>query len=245
MAKQKTVIERPEGEDSALTTNVQVLPALPGEDAEDAALVEAAVADINETWRKGGLETARKIGELIVTRFFDGDTANAHSRKRTHKSYHALATHKGLKVAASNLWYCVAVFEHFGVLPVEIAEALTVGHHRVLSHVQDVDARTEFARVAVAEHLSVSDLKEVIADKKVVDPNAPQRGRPKLVPVVKHFNDATKALETLQQWDAEKIASLTEKERVEALAAANAFAEAVASWWSQIQQDAHTQATHA
>lgn len=217
---------------------VEVLAALPGEDFEDALLVEATVAEINETWRKGGLETARKIGELVTWRFFDGETGNAHSRKGKHKSFQALVSHKGLKMAASNLWYCVAVFEHFGVLPVEVAEALTVGHHRVLSHVKDVRQRAELAQMAVAEQLSVSELRGVIADKKTADPNAKKRGRPALVPVVKQLNLANKALAGLRQWDASRIASLGEADRAYALDEAREFAHGVATWLMSIEMAA-------
>ena len=51
--------------------------------------------------------------------------------------YQALGDHPSLALAASNLRYCVAVFEHYGVLPVDVAGALTVGHHRLLAHVAD------------------------------------------------------------------------------------------------------------
>ncbi len=221
---------------------VQVLATLPGEDIEDACLVEATVAEINETWRKGGLETARKIGELVTKRFFAGNTANAHSRKGNHKSFQALVTHQSLRMAASNLWYCVAVFEHFGVLPVDVAEALTVGHHRVLSHVKNVVQRIELAQLSVAAHLTVGQLRAAIADNKVVDPNARKRGRPALVPVVKQLNQAKKALVGLQQWDASRIAALGEHDRAHAMGEAREFAFAVAIWIASLEEVSAAQA---
>jgi hypothetical protein len=217
--------------------NVTLVAALPGEDDADALLVDATVTEINEVWRKGGLETARQIGELVTMRFFDGDIANAHSRKGRHKSYQALVSHKGLKMAASNLWYCVAVYEHFGVLPVEVAEALTVGHHRQLSHVKDVEQRVALAHLAVAEKLTVEDLKKAITTAKPAGPDAKPRGRPRLNPVVRQLNLASKALQGLKAWDASQMNLLRPEDKAAALAAAKSFADEVVAWLAGIEAE--------
>ncbi len=208
---------------------VAVLP-LPGEGDEDNELIESTVSAINAIWRQGGVETARKVGELIVQRFFDGSVDYAHSRKRGHLSYQALTEHPNLAVAASNLWYCVAVFEHFGVLPVAVAGALTVGHHRLLAHVGDADQKARLAAQAVQSALTVDELKVAIAAGKVVQPGAKKRGRPPLPAVVKATEPVSKAMTMMKQWNADKVAALAADERAYALDLAREAARELAAW---------------
>lgn len=209
---------------------VDAIPALPGESTQDNNLIDATVADINAIWRQGGVETARKVGELVVQRFFDGHLEYAHSRKRTHASYQALTEHPQLAIAASNLWYCVAVFEHFGVLPTEVAGALTVGHHRLLAHVGDPDLKARLAQQAVQSALSVDELKAAIAVGKVAQPDAKKRGRRPLPAVVKATAPVSKAVEMLKEWNADKVAALAAEDRQYALSLARDAARELAAW---------------
>jgi hypothetical protein len=209
---------------------VQAVLPLPGEDVEDSELIESTVAAINAIWRQGGVETARNVGELVVQRFFDGRLEYAHSRKRTHASYQALTEHPELAVAASNLWYCVAVFEHFGVLEVEVAGALTVGHHRLLAHVGDQELKTRLAKQAVQSALTVDELKVAIAAGKVAQPGAKKRGRPPLPAVVKATEPVSKAVEMMKLWNTDKVAALAAEERAYALDLAREAARELATW---------------
>jgi hypothetical protein len=203
---------------------------LPGEASADSTLVESTVAAINAIWRQGGVETARKVGELIVQRFFDGSLEYAHSRKRTHASYQALGDHPSLAIAASNLWYCVAVFEHYGVLPVDVAGALTVGHHRLLAHVADPEQKARLAAQAVQSALTVDELKVAIAAGKVAEPGAKKRGRPSLPAVVKATEPVNKAMAMMKLWNADKVAALAADERAYALDLAREAARELAAW---------------
>jgi hypothetical protein len=212
------------------TVIAEVVQPLPGEEVKDGELIESTVAAINAIWRQGGVETARKVGEVVVQRFFDGKLEYAHSRKRTHASYQALTEHPQLAIATSNLWYCVAVFEHFGVLPVEVAEALTVGHHRLLAHVGDPEVKARLAAQAVQSALTVDELKVAIAAGKVAEPGAKKRGRPPLPAVVKATEPVSKAMEMMKQWNADKVAALAADERVYALDLAREAARELATW---------------
>lgn len=208
---------------------------LPGEATTDNTLVESTIAAINAVWRQGGVETARKVGELIVQRFFDGSLEYAHSRKRAHASYQALSDHPNLAIAASNLWYCVAVFEHFGVLPVATAAALSVGHHRLLAHVADPEQKSRLAAQAVQSALTVDELKVAIAAGKVAEPGAKKRGRRPLPAVVKATEPVTKAVAMMKLWNADKVAALAADERVYALELARQAARELAAWMALLE----------
>ena len=213
----------------------ELVAPLPGEAAADSALVESTLAAINAIWRQGGVETARQIGELVVQRFFDGNLAFAHSRKRAHASYQALADHPSLAIAASNLWYCVAVFEHYGVLPVAVAGALTVGHHRLLAHVADPEQKSRLAAQAVQSSLTVDELKVAIAAGKVAEPGAKKRGRPPLPAVVKATEPVNKAMAMMKLWNADKVAALAADEREYALGLARDAARELAVWMALLE----------
>ncbi len=58
----------------------------PGEGAEDAALIDAAVVRANMLYYIKGLETVRAIGEYLIAHFFAGDPANFYPHGRKHAS---------------------------------------------------------------------------------------------------------------------------------------------------------------
>ena len=211
---------------------------LPGADEEDPLLVQGTVEEINDIYRKGGLETARRIGKLVVDRFFGGDLANAHSRKREHKSYQAVVNSPGLMMAASNLWYCVATYEQYGQLPVEVRERLAEGHYRQLAHVKDEALRIELATKVVDEDLTVNELKAAIAATKVRAPDGKRRGRPALAPLVKELNRAQKVIAGLPKWDVTTLAGLCEEDRETSLAQARALGTAIAEWLAAVEASA-------
>jgi hypothetical protein len=181
------------------------------------------------------VETARKVGEGVVQRFFDGKLEYAHSRKRAHTSYQALTDHPNLAVAASNLWYCVAVFEYYGVLPADVAGALTVGHHRLLAHVADPEQKSRLATQAVQSALTVDELKVAIAAGKVAEPGAKKRGRPPLPAVAKATEPVNKAMAMMKLWNADKVAALAADELVFALELARKAARDLAVWMALLE----------
>jgi hypothetical protein len=132
--------------------------------------------------------------------------------------------------ACSNLWYCVALPEHLVVLPIAVAGALTVGHHRLLAHVADPEQKARLAAQAVQSALTVDELKVAIAAGKVAEPGAKKRGRPPLPAVVKATEPVSKAMEMMKQWNADKVAALAADERVYALDLAREAARELATW---------------
>lgn len=216
-------------------TASHLVASLPGETSLDSALVAETVAAINATWRAGGVETARAIGSLVVDRFFDGDPRNAHSRKRQHVSYQAVAAHPDLLLSASNLWYCVAVFEQVQQLPAEVAEQLTVEHYRVLSHVADPVARVALAQQAVATSLSSKALALVAAETTANSDEGVRRGRPPLPAVVKTLRHAGKAVGELKSMDRTALGALDPEVQLETLMLARQLAADLGGWLAELE----------
>lgn len=215
--------------------------ALPGEQHADEAAVAEVVAEINHLWTSGRVLAARRIGELILERFFDADIAKARSRKAKHATFQAIVTHEQLAMGASGLWYCVSVYENFGLMAENVAEALSVGHHRLLAHIDDRAKRAALADAAVAQGLSVRGLKAAIAAEKAPPkPGAPRRGRPAFSPITKGLNAATTAVATLTGVDPTVAGELTAEARVQAARDARALADRLRSWADSLADDAST-----
>jgi hypothetical protein len=122
------------------------------------------------------------------------------------------------------------------VLPIAVAGALTVGHHRLLAHVADPEHKSLLAAQAVqCVLLPVDELKVAIAAGKVAEPGAKKRGRPRLPAVVKATEPVSKAMEMMKQWNADKVAALAADERVYALDLAREAARELAVWMALLE----------
>ena len=195
----------------------------------DRALVDDAVAEINLAQKLGNLETARRIGKIVVERFFGDDVDAFHSGHRKNVTYRALAEHEDLEPSYSSLWYAVAVYDHFQKIDEKIASALTLAHHRVLAHVRDPEVRAKLANSAVKEKLTAEQLQTNIRDSEPEpEADAPKRGRPRLPEVVKGLAKAEKALAPLvaeQMLDAMSGYHFDDAERAALIAAAKLVSE--------------------
>lgn len=193
-------------------------PALPGATELAPDLLDRAVEDINRIYRAHGLETARAIGEYVVTTFFAGDLDAALRHSRTHATWRALAGRDDLLVSYSNLWSCVQVLDQLHRLPEDIGAALSVSHHRRLLALRDEDARARLAEAAVAEDLTVRELEERIAAQRAETQVGERRGRKPLPRIVK----AIRALRRVDLSDEvasqEEIGALREEQAAEVLA---------------------------
>ncbi len=218
------------------TSRTTALALLPGQTAVDDALVAAAVAEINTAWATGHLAAALHVGDLIVERFFDGSAQNAHSRSRTHASFKALEKHPGLRMKATDLWYAISIFEQYPSLEAAVADALSVGHHRQLVHVSDVERRREYARQAVENGLTVAELRRAIQTAQNEAPaERSRRGRRPLPEVVKSLSKVTVSFRSLRHLTPAAVAALEGEQRITVVNDAREFAEQVATWWAGIQ----------
>ena len=221
----------PENE-QIVETEAALLARLPGAGAVDNELVSAAVAEINAAWHAGYLTSASQVGELVLNRFFGGDPANARSRRRKHASFKELAKHPDLQLGATTLWYCVQVYEQIPQLGEELAERLSLAHHRLLTHIQDMEQRRVLALRAADEGLTVRQLNDEIA---LARGGAPRAGRPPELPATKTINRVKNAIAALNEVNQSTLGALDAPKRELALTDARQFVEQVTAWWAAIE----------
>jgi len=102
---------------------------LPGEQEADSVLLDQAVAHINQLYIAKGLETARVIGEYVLTTFFGGDTETFRAKGSKHTSFRALAEREDLHVSHVWIWRAVSVVDQLQLLPEDVAGSLPFTHH--------------------------------------------------------------------------------------------------------------------
>jgi hypothetical protein len=200
--------------------------------------LDAVVSELNEAQAFGNLKTAKEMGQIIVKRFFGGDTQDFRANHRQHPTYRALAEHPDLKPSYSSLWYAVAVYDHFQAIDEEIASALTLTHHRLLAHVRDPEERRNLAARAVTEHMTADQLDQAIQGAKPVEePDAAKRGRPRIPDVVKNLAKARKALVSKSEdGSLHDLASLTADQRSDAITDAKLVVELAMSLAARLSE---------
>lgn len=136
---------------------------------------------IRSVTARSGVECARRVGEYLVEHFYGGDFAQVHRHGRKHASLRALAARDDLGVSPTFLWTALAVAEQWVVLPVEVAEALPLAHHRLLLPVHDRALRVHLARAAAEGRWSVRHLQAEIQRRREAErvaTGARKPGRP-------------------------------------------------------------------
>ena len=205
VAQQKTARRTVRGQAEGVKrkrTGPRPLPAvaLPGERALESRIVDTAVSDLNQIYTLKGLETARAVGEYVLARFFGGDITQFRHRGVKHISFRTLADRDDLQFSYSFLWNSVAVVEQLRQMPKEIADALSLSHHKLLLPVRDPGLKLELAQRAVRDKLSKRDLEGEIARYRKRDIVGARRGRKPAHPLAKGLAKIRKALHwTLEQ----------------------------------------------
>lgn len=174
---------------------------LPGEGAADEGLVNQAVDQVNRLYAGKGLETARVIGEYLLTTFFAGDSANFRERGKAHVSFRKLAEREDLYVSYSFLWNAVAVVDQLRQLPPDIAEALPLSHHQALLPLKDEKAKVKLAREAVKKHLDKRTFREEVKKVRAKENPDSRAGRPPLPAFAKAFGQLDKLVKLARTED--------------------------------------------
>jgi hypothetical protein len=165
--------------------------------AVDEKLVRQAVLDINAIHSAKGLETARAMGEYVLSKFFGGDLDYAQKSHTKHLSFAALADHSELNVGKSTLWYAVAMLGQLRQLPKDIAGALPFSHHKLLLSVKDPEQKLELAKEAVATGISKRKLEDRVRGVRGERwTGAGKPGRQALPPWAKGIGTIKKAVES-------------------------------------------------
>lgn len=195
------------------TANTAITEFLPGEQARDEQLLDQAVQRINRAWAIKGLETAREIGEYVLSAFFDGDPAAFHERGKSHTSFRALSEREDLYVSHSWIWRAVSVTEQLRLLPDDISTALPFTHHTLLIPVKDEKTKVKLAKNAAQHGWSKRKLEAEVKKVRAKRPKGPKVGRPPLPRFQKSIHKIEKLLKEPEEsfGDIDQIDELDDK----------------------------------
>jgi len=140
---------------------------------------DGVVARINGVLRRRGLQTARELGQIVIDAFFGGDFRNFRAASGKNIDFQRLCDREDLHVSYHQLWTAVSVAAQLDELPADVAEALSVSHHRALLAVSDPDSKYRLATSAAQEGWTRRELVAAVAAWRAEQPRT-GAGRPPL-----------------------------------------------------------------
>lgn len=178
-----------------MSTELTVQPEDPPSPAIDPALLDGAVRFLQHAVHASGLHLATQVSVYVLDTYFGGDPAGL-SSKDPHKtaSFAALCAHPDLPMGQATLYGLVRIGQQVRHLPLDIAENLSLSHHRALLGVDNAAHKQHVARLAVQHTWSVAQLRATLAAEKPVV--GKPRGRPALAPVVRWQGAVQRAIGT-------------------------------------------------
>jgi hypothetical protein len=152
--------------------------------AIDPVLLDGAVRYLQRAVHTSGLQLATQVSAYVIDTFFGGDPAGL-SSKDPHKtaSFAALCAHPDLPMGQATLYGLVRIGLQVRHLPPDLAENLSLSHHRALLTVDNAAHKQHVARLAVEHAWSVAQLRATLAAENPT--SGKPRGRRALAPVVK------------------------------------------------------------
>lgn len=172
----------------------------PSSVAIDPEVLEGAVRFLQRAVHTSGLQLATQVSAYVIDTFFGGDPAGL-SSKNPHKtaSFAALCAHPDLPMGQATLYGLVRIGQQVRHLPPDLAESLSLSHHRALLTVDNAAHKQHVARLAVQHGWSVAQLRATLAAEKPAV--GKPRGRPTLAPVVKWQAGVQRAVGTVRPAD--------------------------------------------
>lgn len=178
-------------------------------DAES-ALIDDAVAHINEAVNRSGLDLAADVYSFIIGRFFGGSyEAFVEPSRLKARSFAALCQRDDLNLSQASLYALVRVGHQLEQLPATVARALTVKHHRALLPIADPAEKLTIAQRAADERWTAAEIDA--AARRSRGPTT--GGRPRLPSVIKQFRAFKRALSAAVP--DEPLPSLSDAQRAE------------------------------
>lgn len=163
----------------------------------DDDLLDRAV-ELNRVYLSRGLGTAVAVGEYVLDAFFDGDLNLARANRTEHVSLRALGGREDLVVSHSFISKALRVLEQIDLLPVGVAESLTMAQHVQLLPVKRVETKVSLARKVASGGLSTRDFEIAVRRvRKRECGRSPRVGRPPLPPLVKNLGKLTRLVDVI------------------------------------------------
>lgn len=113
------------------------------------ALIEQTAAELRAAWREGALQTALRMGEILVTNLYAGDLAAWRARGAKDTSFRRLAerlSHDDSPLSAAFLYRACALYELEQRVGVSALKHLTASHAFAVLGLPDTDQRTLLER---------------------------------------------------------------------------------------------------
>lgn len=168
-------------------------PPLPLSEA-DLLLVDGAVAWLNRTVQSSSVQLAVEVSDYVLATFFGGDfQAFADTTSNKPVSFRALGRREDLAIGEATLYRLVRIGQQVGQLPADVAEALSLKHHRALLSLTDGRSRNALAREAATEGWTAQQLADAIQAKQPID--GKKRGRKPLPAALKGLAAMRRAAE--------------------------------------------------
>jgi hypothetical protein len=111
-------------------------------------VIDEVVREINEMQRSVGLDTALRMGRLIVQRFYGGDLSGWRRHQGKEVSFRKLAarTHSDLRLSPTGLYRAVALYELVERLGLRDLRNLSVTHLRLVLGLPEDEQRRLLTR---------------------------------------------------------------------------------------------------
>jgi hypothetical protein len=101
-------------------------------EANEDAIIEAVVREVNALYRTTTLAFALRVGRLIISSFYGGDLEEWRRRGTKATSFRKLARHPGMAVSPSVLYRSVAIYEMSQRLGTEAWQHISTTHMRLV-----------------------------------------------------------------------------------------------------------------
>lgn len=150
-----------------------------GSEGVDDALVRDARTRIRAVHERGTRDASLSVGSILLEMFYGNQLTCYRGQGRTPVSLRALAKEPGPGLSASYLWTSLAVLNQMELFPVELGEALSLAHHRLLLSLHDPSVRLAVATKAVEEGWSKQVLRAHVAALLVLSPKSRPGRKPR------------------------------------------------------------------
>lgn len=161
------------------------------------ARVERAVRDLAVIQDLGRFETARAVGEYVLTHFFP-DGAPHGPDPRTNPSFGELARHPDLPFSKGTLNVAVRLVLQLRELPDDVGPRLSLAQHRALFPCREPETKRRLAERALEDKAAGDEVTEWV---RAARGHAPRQGRPRLPAWYKTLKKSRSALESAMRFE--------------------------------------------